>query len=204
MGFDGIAGKCSLEVWTETPLVPGSCPHSIAWLLLDDPFSGFNVFSLRNECHVFEPQHQSQRLHGSWLLSNAWQAELENVYAECVLKSSSALHQIRLQFWQEGGWETIFPILRWRLCLWRLPSLVMVIREILEDTGGLILQVTRIDSMFGMTWIQELLRILGRYHFMIYRMHELVASPLQVKFKKIEKKDRNVKRNIFWTTKRCI
>lgn len=74
----------------------------------------------------------------------------------------------------------------------------MVIREILEDTGGLILQVTRIDSMFGMTWIQELLRILGRYHFMIYRMHELVASPLQVKFKKIEKKKKGMLKGIYF------
>lgn len=37
----------------------------------------------------------------------------------------------------------------------------------------------------------------GLISLSVYRMHELVASPLQVKFKKIEKKDRNVKRNIF-------
>lgn len=61
----------------------------------------------------------------------------------------------------------------------------MVIQEILGDTGALILQVTRIDFVSGMTTNPRVSKNPGHS---FYRMHELVAIPFQIKFLKIEKK----------------
>lgn len=80
----------------------------------------------------------------------------------------------------------------------------MVIQEILGDTGALILQVTRIDFMSRMTTNPRVSKNPGLISLSIYRMHELVAIPFQIKFLKIEKKIGMLKKNIFSTTDRCI
>lgn len=64
----------------------------------------------------------------------------------------------------------------------------MVIQEILGDTGALILQVTRIDFMFKITTNPRASKNAGLLLLSIYRMHELVAVPFQIKFLKIEKR----------------